>query len=112
MSQDLSGHNVYGPGGEPPAGVDLTMGRGPWWIVIRVDPVWDHVTTMPVEGSDPNGGPGHGVSPPDGEVLLIVTSRRQGRRHPELDKTRHASAAAAMRTAWDAGLLDVFAFPT
>lgn len=110
-SAHLPTRHVYGPGGDVPDGVDLAVTVGPWWTVTTVDQVWNHVAAMSVEWSDPAGGPGHWVSLPDGQAVLIVTSHREGLRHPDLDHTRHASATAAMRAAWDAGLLGVIVFP-
>jgi hypothetical protein len=110
-SAHLPTRHVYEPGDELPAGVDLAVTVGPWWTVTAVDPVWNHVAAMTVDWSDPAGGPGRWVPLPNDEALLIVTSHRENRRHPELDKTRHASTAAAMRTAWDTGLLGVIVFP-
>lgn len=110
-SAHLPTRNVFGPGEAVPAGVDLAVTVGPWWTVTAVDPVWNHVAAMYVDWSDPAGGPGHWVPVPDGQARLIVTSHSEGRRHPELDDTRHVDAGAAMRTAWDAGLLGVIVFP-
>lgn len=111
ISDHLPTRNVYGPGDEVPEGVDLGVAVGPWWTVTCVDQVWSHVAAMHDEWSDPDGGPGYWVPLPAGQALLIVTSRDGERRHPELDRTRHASATAAMQTAWDAGLLGVIVFP-
>jgi hypothetical protein len=107
----LPERHVYGPGDAVPDGVNLTVTVGPWWTVAAIDQVWNHVAAMDVEWSDPGSGPGHWVPLPDDQALLIVTSESDGRRHPDLDKTRHASAAAAMQTAWNAGLLGVIVFP-
>jgi hypothetical protein len=79
------------------------------WTVCASDPHWNHVAVMHEQWSEERG---HWVPVPGGQVRLIVTSKvGDGERHPELDGSLHPDPASAMRTAWDAGLLEVIVWP-